>query len=487
MATPPNISAPKRDAAAPALSYAAPTPTVSYSTRLSYALPDVAGQLVFYTIGVFLLKFYTDVYGIAAATAGWLMFIPRITDAIDAPVWGILFDKTNSRWGKNRPWFLWLALPFATLGVLTFAAPDLSGSAKILYAGSTLVLVNILYTGINTPVTSILSALTSNPQERVTLTCWRMFGSKAGVFIVGSCTLALVAFFGHGNDRQGFLLTMLLYAIIAVALFIIAFLNLKESAVTKEEQKPLPIKDSLAAAKGNWPWIIICASSLFFWIGFIARIVSVSYFFQYVVATPNFKNLTALAATLDAISLLTVLFLPWFCKITSKRNVWLLGLLGMAAGQLLLYAGLRANTSIPLIFSGWIFGYLASGVAMAMPFSLLSDSVDYGEWKTGIRAPGFLTAIGAAFCLKAGIGLGAALPGWILGATGYIPNAPQSPSALAGINLAIIWIPFACFLLGAIPVLFYKKFEALEPQIHADLHHRRAQLAANTEEAPPIL
>src|SRR5206468_3392802 len=128
------------------------------------------------------------------------------------------------------------------------------------------------------------------------------------------------------------------------------------------------------------------------------------------------------------------------------------------------FAGTRADNSLPLIMAGWIFGYLASGVAMAMPFSVLSDSVDYGEWKTGIRAPGFLTAIGAAFCLKAGIGLGAALPGWILGATGYVANAQQTPAAIHGIEIAIIWIPFACFVLGAIPVLFYKKFEELEPQ-----------------------
>jgi sugar (glycoside-pentoside-hexuronide) transporter len=472
--------APPTNPVPPALSYATSSTLhpASYTTRISYALPDVAGQLVFYTIGVFLLKFYTDVYGIAATTAGWLMFIPRITDAIDAPVWGIIFDKTDSRWGKNRPWFLWLAVPFSVLGVLTFAAPDLSGSAKVLYAGTTLVLVNIFYTGINTPVTSILSALTPNPQERVTLTCWRMFGSKFGVFIVGSCTLALVAFFGNHNDRRGFLLTMILYGVVAVALFIVAFLNLRETAVTKEEQKPLPIRDSLAAAAGNWPWMIICASSLFFWIGFIARICSVPFFFQYVVATPNYERLTSIAATLDAISLVTVLFLPWFCKVASKRNVWMLGLLGMAIGQLILFAGTWAGNSIPLIMTGWIFGYLASGVAMAMPFSVLSDSVDYGEWKTGIRAPGFLTAIGAAFCLKAGIGLGAALPGWILGAAGYVANAKQTRAAIHGIELAIIWIPFACFVLGALPVLFYKKFEALEPKIHAELDHRRAQLAA---------
>ncbi len=123
-------------------------------------------------------------------------------DAVDAPVWGIIFDKTQSRWGKSRPWFLWLCVPFATFGVLTFLTPNLSYAAKLAYAAVTYIGCSVLYTGINTPVTSILSALTPNPQERVTLTSFRMFGSKFGVLLVNFTALSLVKFFGHGNDRR---------------------------------------------------------------------------------------------------------------------------------------------------------------------------------------------------------------------------------------------------------------------------------------------
>jgi Na+/melibiose symporter-like transporter len=129
---------------------------------------------------------------------------------------------------------------------------------------------------------------------------------------------------------------------------------------------------------------------------------------------------------------------------------------------------------------GWIFGFLASGVAMAMPFSLLADSVDYGEWKTGIRAPGFLTAIGAAFCLKAGSGLGGAIPAWIMDACGYVPKVEQTPTSLKGIDLGFIWLPAVFFALSIIPVLFYKKYEMLEPQIHAELDQRRASAAVQS-------
>ena len=195
----------------------------SYATRFIYAASDVAGQLVFCFISFYLLYFYTDVYGISAAAAGTILFIARCTDAIDAPIWGIIFDRTHSRWGKSRPWFLWLCVPFATFGVLTFLPPDFSYRAKVCYAAGVYIVCSILYTGINTPVTSILSALTPDPQERVTLTCFRMFGSKLGVLIVNLTGLQMVSWLGHGNDKRGFMHAMPLYATGTVLLYLLAF------------------------------------------------------------------------------------------------------------------------------------------------------------------------------------------------------------------------------------------------------------------------
>jgi Na+/melibiose symporter-like transporter len=251
-------------------------------------------------------------------------------------------------------------------------------------------------------------------------------------------------------------------------LFLFAFKNLEE--VIQEKKQSLPVRDSVRAVVGNWPWIIIFISSLFFWIAFIARVSAAPFFFEYVL---HRKDLIPLAFGLDFVSLATALLLPFFCRWTSKRNVWIIGLLGMAAGQLLMVVGLRNQLSLGWIMTGWTFGFLASGMAMAMPFSVLSDSVDYGEWKTGVRAAGFLTAIGAAFCLKAGSGLGGALPAWILEAHGYVPNVEQTPESLRGIAIACVWLPAIFFVLAAVPVWFYKKYEVLEPQIHADLEKRR--------------
>ena len=439
--------------------------------RLSYTASEVGGQLIFCVISFYLLKFYTDVYGISAASAGFILLIARFVDALDAPLWGVIFEKTRSRYGRSRPWFLWLCGPFALFGVLTFVTPNLSPVPRIIFAGSTYVCCSILYTGINTPVTSILSGLTPDSHERVVLTTYRMFGSKLGVLFVNLTVLRLVAALGHGNDRKGFMLVMPIYAIGSVLLFLIAFRNLKEAVI--DDRPQITLKHSLSALKGNAPWLIIFLSSLAFWIAFIARISTAPYFFQYVLHRPQ---LTPIANSFDVVSLASILLLPWLVRRISKRTLWATALAASVFAQLILYAG-ATRLSTTIVLTGWIFGFLASGIAMAMPFSLLSDSVDYGEWKSGVRAAGLLTAVGAAFCLKAGSGLGGAIPAWILAHTHYVPNVEQSVRALHGIEDSFIWLPAIAYALATLPVLFYHRYEKLEPTVQRDLLQRR-QLAA---------
>jgi len=436
--------------------------------RFSYAASDTAGQLLFTVVSFYLLKFYTDIAGLSALVAGNILLLARLVDSLDAPLWGIAFEKVHSKWGKSRPWFLWLCVPFALSGILTFATPNLSDANKAIYAAATYILCSVLYTGINTPVTAILSALTGDPRQRVVLTTFRMVGSKAGVLIVNATLLPCIAWFGRGDDKLGIMRTIPIYAAGSVFLYLIAFRNLRERIPAAASR--VSIRESFSAISGNWPWIIIVSSSLLFWIAFIARISTVPYFFEYVW---HRGDLVPLANGLDVVSLAAIVFLPWLCRRTSKRNVWAWGLAGAAGSQCLLYAGIEAHSQT-LLFTGWIIGILTSGMAMAMPFSLLADSVDYGEWKTGVRAAGLLTAIGAAFCLKVGSGLGGALPAWILAATDYHANVAQSSHAIAGIMFAFVWLPAIFYALALVPVLFYGRYEIMEGRIAATLRNRLA-------------
>ncbi|MGA3025393.1 MAG: MFS transporter [Bryobacteraceae bacterium] len=440
--------------------------TISHTRRLSYAATDTAGQLVFAVISNYLLYFYTDVYGISVGIAGTILLVARCIDGVDAPVWGLIMDRTRSRWGRYRPWFLWLAAPYAVFGVLTFLTPNLSDNGKAMYAAATYIVCGILYTGVNTPVTAILSVLTPDPAQRVLLTTYRMIGGKVGVLLVSALALPLVALLGHGNDKRGFMLTMPLFAAGAALLFLVAFRNLREVVASPAERAP--VLGTFGALRGNWPWIIIASSSFLFWIAYTSRVSTVVYYLTYKL---DRKDLVPLMNSLDFVSVAGIVFLPWLCRFTSKRNLWLWGLVGSGAGQFLIHF---AAPSVPAVLAGWIFGVIASAVAMTMPFSLLSDSVDYGEWKTGLRAAGLLTAVGASFCFKAGTGIGGALPAWTMAAYGYIPNARQTPSSLAGIEIGFIWLPAAFYALAMLPVLFYPKYEAMEPRIRKELDERRA-------------
>ena len=443
----------------------------SSATRLSYAASDIAGQLLFCWIVWYVPYFYTDTCKIPAAAVGAILLATRFLDALDAPLWGILVDRTRSRWGKSRPWFLWLCLPFATFGVLTFLSPDLGYGARVAYAAVTYAGCNVLFTGINTPVTSILPSLTADPKERLTLTTFRMLGSKLGVLVVNLTGLALVRYLGRGNDRTGFALAVPIFAVASVVLFLVAFRNLRETVV---QSRAWSVRETFGAMKGNWPWLIVVVSTVLFWMGFISRVTVAPHFFKYVLHRPD---LLSVANGLDAASLATALPLPWLGRTMPKARLWALGLTGMVLGQLILWLGVVRGHDLGLCLTGWAVGFVFSGAAMTLPFSMLADTVDYGEWKKGVRAAGLLTAIGGAFCFKVGAGLGGAVPMWLLHAGGYVEGKEQVATAIAALDGGIVGVPAVCFVLALLPVFFYGRFERLEPQIHAALAQRRAEQA----------
>lgn len=180
------------------------TDKLPLSEKISYSFTDLAGNMLYVTITTYIMYFYTDVFGISVAAAGLILLIARVVDAISAPVWGIIIDHTQTKWGQSRPYFLWLAIPFGVATVLAFLSPTLPDTGKYWYAAITYILAaGIIYTGIQTPINSILPNLTKDSNERVAANTFRMIGGNVGAFIAGSAVLPLVGLVGQGNDRIG--------------------------------------------------------------------------------------------------------------------------------------------------------------------------------------------------------------------------------------------------------------------------------------------
>lgn len=447
---------------------------LSLKNRVAYAGTDAAGNLLYCTLTSFINYYHTDVFGISIGTAAIIALLVRIINTATVPVWGIAIDKTKSKYGKSRPWFARLAIPFSVFMCLTFFTPGLSGKAKVIYAAFTYLTASILYTGISTPITAILPNLSNDSYERTKLNSFRMIGGNVGYFITATFTLSLVSAFGQGNRQRGFFFTVLIYGIVSAAMFIYAFLNTKE--VNMESAKSLPIKDSFRALKSNWPWLIVVLGSMFYWLGNSTRTSSLIYYSRYYLKDEKYVSiLNALVLT----QMIGVVLIPFLTKKLSKTVTMILGLLIAAAGQVSL--GIAGNNFIAIIIA-WIVTSMGTGIAVSMPFAMLSDTVDYGEYKNGIRASGFLTAVGSAAGLQIGTGLGDFTPLKLMQHFGYVANQEQSASSLMAMKFGFSFLPAIFFVIGAIVMLFYIRFERQEKLVLHELERRRKQSSQNMEQ-----
>ncbi|WP_251552289.1 MFS transporter [Neobacillus muris] len=438
---------------------------LSLKRILAFASTDTAGNLLYCTLTSYIMYFYTDVLGISVAAAGMILLVARFVDALDAPIWGIVIDHTRTRWGQSRPYWLWLSVPFGAAVFLAFLVPDLSTTGKTIYALITYIAAGIIYTGISASMSSALPNLTYDSDERVRLNSWRSNGGMIGYLITASFALPLIDLFGQGNDQVGFSVTVGLFAIVAILLLIFAFSGTKEIG-TAQKAKSISIRESFRAVKGNWPWITLVLVFIFYWLGNTARSSTVIYYSEY---NLGHKNLASILNGLVVVQMVSITVLPFLVKRLIKSHTQIIGLSLAALGQLIIgFAG----SSITMIIIGWTIASLGTGIAVTLPFAMLSDTVDYGEWKSGIRASGFLTAVGISFCIKLGSGLGSFIPSLILGAAGYAANTTQTPEALAAIKFCFTWLPAIFFAIGAIIMGKYIKYEKNEGKIKQELEAR---------------
>ncbi|GAB3071240.1 glycoside-pentoside-hexuronide (GPH):cation symporter [Salinicoccus sesuvii] len=438
---------------------------VSLKERLSYGSAAFASNLIFVMVSTYLLYFYTDVFGISAGIVGTLFLLVRFLDGFTDLIAGYTIDKTKTRWGKCRPYFLWLAVPFAFVGVLAFSSPDLSESGKIVFAYVTYILLTLVYTFINLPVSAMLPSMSNNPAERHEVTSIRMIFAQGGGFIVSVFTLPLVAYLGGGDDERGFMLTMAVFGVIGCILFFIAFKNTRERNYY-DSKEDVTVREGFRAF--NLPWLIIFIAKVSFFFIFIIRNQATVYYVKYAF---NREDLVPVIMALNFLTIISLLFIPIITKRIGGKKTMQLGIVIAIIGSLVVYLS-STIMSIPLLLIGTGISGLGMGLVPSLLFSLVADTIDYGEWKSGVRATGLLYS-GSTFASKFGMGIGGAAGAWLLALGSYDPSAAvQSSSAMLAIEVSFIWFPVVAMALVLLLLNFYK-LDKIHPQIIKDLAERK--------------
>ena len=442
---------------------------LSIKEKIGYSLGDTASHFVWDMVGFWILIFYTDTYGISAAAAGTIMLIARAWDMISDPIMGIIADRTNTRWGKFRPYILWMALPYSVLAVLTFTTPDLGQTGKIIYAGVTYLLLMSVFTAINLPYSSLGAVMTSDSTERAGLNSYRFIFAFVGQLIVSGTALSLALFFGKGDNAKGYQYTLILFSVISFILFMITFKTTKERIQPPKKQEESIKKDFKNLFK-NKPWVILFFVGIISFIMFAMQNLSIAYYFKYYIGKEENVQLFNVIGTIALI--IAIPFSKPLAKRFGNRNVYIASSLISGFFFILLY--LPGINDIKLIYLFNILAKIAYAPAVPLLWTMLADTADYSEWKTGRRSTGLVFSA-ATFAQKAGWGIGGALAGWLLAIFKFVPNAEQTETAIRGIKIMISVFPGILYMSGAILLYFYSIDHKTSKIIQHDLEARRAK------------
>ena len=436
---------------------------IGLGEKVSYGFGNLAGNLLLTTANTFISFFYTDIAGIGVATVGFILLAGRILDGVADLTMGVIVDKTKTKYGKARPWLLWLAIPYAVSLVLMFTAPNLSNNGKIAYAFITYIVAMLMFTGTATPY-NVLSALISQDQnDRSQLSSSRSIFGFLGALLLSVITMPLVKSFGDG--KRGWIIVAIIYGIASAVMYIMCFKNTKERVTAPIEESSFSIKDGLKTLLKNKYWAILVVSIIVIFISAGLGGVNI-YYAQYVLGDPNLVGVIGTASFLPIIagSFLAAPVLKKF----GKRNTALGGIILTIVGSLPMVI---APTDITMIIVGLVIKGLGSAGFLVSAFAMLGDTVEYGQWKHGIRIEG-LTFAAEGFAEKVGTGLGGAVLGAILGVGGYIGGqATQSASAILAMKVSFAYAPIVIAVFTAVLLYFYD-LDKIYPKIVSELKER---------------
>ena len=443
---------------------------LSFKEKVGYSLGDTASHFVWDMVGFWLLFFYTDVYGISAAAAGTIMLVARFWDMAIDPIIGVVSDRTNTRWGKFRPYILFGAIPYSVLAILTFTTPNFGEAGKIIYAGATYVLLMTAYAFVNLPFSALGAVMSDDTYERAGLNTYRFIAGFAGQFVVTGLALTLAEFFGNGNKSQGFQYTVFMFAVFSLIFFFITFRTTKERVHPPKSQKN-SLKEDLKNLFANKAWRILAVVGIISFIMFAMQNAAIAYYFKYYLGRENNVQLFNVIGTVALIVALP-LSKP-LAKRFGNKNVFIGSSLISGVFFILIY--LAGIDDIVTIYVFNIIAKMAYAPAVPLLWTMIADSADYGEWTTGRRATGLYFSA-AVFAQKAGWGIGAAIAGWILTISQFVPNVTQCQFAITGIKLLVSVIPGILYMSCALFMIFYNINSKTTDLMKKDLEKRRENL-----------
>ncbi len=468
------------------------TAKISFIEKSAYGFGDLASNLFYQTFTMFLLYFYTDVFGISAAAAGTMFLIVRLLDTFYDPIVGVLADRTNSKYGKFRPWIIYTVIPFGVVGFLTFYTPEIATSAKLVYAYVTYTAMMFIYSTINVPYGALMAVITSNSLERTSLSAFRSIFAFSGGIIVQAFTLKLVSYFGllkanaEGvpNEQFGFSVAMGIYAFLAVLMFLTTFFLCKERVKPISEEK-IPIKKDLKDLFTNVPWLLLTLVGVMTCLYVAVRNGSIIYYFKYYVNNTGSASLFGFSISSEALvstfmvvgtacSILGTVLLKPMAALIGKKRVYIVS---MTLGTILSIAYyFLQKDQITLMFVFQALCNFAVGPAMAMMWSMYADTADYSEWKNGRRATGLIYS-SANFAQKFGWSVGGAIAGYLLAYYGFVANVTASPETERGIRILFSLMPAIWSFIAVIALFFYKLDEKKVYDINVELAAIKAKSA----------
>ena len=446
-----------------------------FREKLGYGLGDTASNFFFATFNIFLLYYYTDVFGLSAAAVGTMFLVTKIVDAVSDPIMGLIADRTNSRWGKFRPYLLWIAIPYGLCGYAMFANPDLGETGKLIYAYVTYSAMMLAYTAINVPYSALMGVISPSSLERTKVASYRFFCAFIAGWLVGTFVTPMKNILGAGDEARGFQLTMLTFAVVSIALFWTTFATTKERVIPTTTKTDL--RKDLRALFQNGPWIALFLTGIFTLINIAVRNGSLLYYFKYYVGDDGTRlflifDKTAVFLSLGLLAMVVgVTMTRFLSERFEKRSLMIVLSLLNALSMAVFYV--TPADQYWLMVAVNCFGMLAAGPTPALVWSMYADTADYGEWKTGRRTTALVFST-VQFSHKMGLAVGAGLTGIILGWFGFVANEIQTDASMHGIRFMFSVFPAVFAILGIIAIFFYRIDAATVRQMERELAARHA-------------